>query len=174
LNLEMIDAPRSRNWYAAFTIPQNEKSVAKHLELRGVESFLPTYETVRVWKNRQRMKLALPLFPSYIFVHITPKERARVLQSPGVLYIVGNSNTPLPLPDTEIEVLRTGFCRQRIEPYRELVVGERVRVKRGVMQGVCGTLVRKGGGTRFVLTLELINQHASVQMDAEDLEPLVA
>jgi transcription antitermination factor NusG len=107
-------------------------------------------------------------------VHITPKERARVLQSPGVLYIVGNSNTPLPLPDTEIEVLRTGFCRQRIEPYRELVVGERVRVKRGVMQGVCGTLVRKGGGTRFVLTLELINQHASVQMDAEDLEPLVA
>jgi len=39
------------------------------------------------------------------------------------------------------------------------------------MQGVCGTLVRKGSGMRFVLTLELINQHSAIQVDAEDLEP---
>jgi hypothetical protein len=27
---------------------------------------------------------------------------------------------------------------------------------------------------RFVLTLELINQHAAIQVNAEDLEPIVA
>jgi hypothetical protein len=30
--------------------------------------------------------------------------------------------------------------------------------------------VRKGGGLRFVLTLESMNQQAAVQVDAEDLE----
>jgi transcription antitermination factor NusG len=174
LNPAVMDASFDRNWYAVFTVPQNEKSVVKHLDLRGIESFLPTYETVRVWKNRQRMKIVLPLFPSYLFVHINSRERAKVLQSPRVLHIVGSGRENVPLPDSEIEFLRSCFCRQRLEPYRELVIGERVRIRRGVMQGVCGTLVRKASDVRFVLTLSLINQHAAVQVDAEDLEPLVA
>jgi transcription antitermination factor NusG len=170
----VMDASIDRNWYAVFTVPQNEKSVVKHLDLRGIESFLPTYETVRVWKNRQRMKMVLPLFPSYLFVHINSRERAKVLQSPRVLHIVGSGRGYVPLPDSEIEFLRAGVCRQRIEPYRELVIGEKVRIRSGVMKGVCGTLVRKGSGVQFVLTLALINQHAAVQVDAKDLEPLVA
>jgi transcription antitermination factor NusG len=70
-----------RNWYAVFTVPQHEKTVVKHLDLRAVESFLPTYETTRVWKNRQKMRVVLPLFPTYLFVHISSRERARVLES---------------------------------------------------------------------------------------------
>jgi transcription antitermination factor NusG len=168
------DGSSRRRWYAVFTVPQNEKSAVKHLDLRGIDSFLPTYETVRVWKNRQRTKIVLPLFPSYLFVHIGSGERAKVLQSSGVLHIVGNGREHVPLPDAEIEFLRSGLPNARIEPYRELVVGERVRIKSGALQGVCGTLVRKGSGVRFVLTLELINQHAAVEVDAEHLEPLIA
>lgn len=167
-----LDATRGRSWYAVFTVPQNEKSALRHLDLREVESFLPTYESVRVWKNRQRKLVPLPLFPSYLFVRINSGERVKVLQSPGVLHIVGKGRESVPLPDPEVEFLRSGLIRGRIEPYRELVVGEKVRVKSGVMQGVCGTLVRKGGGMRFVVTLELINQHAAIQVDAADLEPL--
>jgi transcription antitermination factor NusG len=174
LNSVMMNASSARNWYAVFTVPQNEKLVVKHLDLREIDSFLPTYEVVRVWKNRQRMKLALPLFPGYLFVHINSRERSKVLQSPRVLYIVGNGREHVPLSDPEIEFLRSRFCQQRIEPYRELVIGEKVRVKSGIMRGVCGTLVKKGDGARFVLTLELINQHAAVRVDAEDLERLIA
>jgi len=163
-----------RNWYAVYTVPQHEKSALKQLDMREIQSFLPTYETVRVWKNRQRMKLILPLFPTYLFVHINSRERAKVLQSPGVLQIVGNSRECAPVPDAEIEFLRSDFCRQRIEPYRDLVIGERVRIKSGVMQGIQGALVRKSNSMRFVLTLESINQHAAIQVDAENLEPIVA
>jgi transcription antitermination factor NusG len=165
---------RDRNWYAVYTVPQHEKSALKQLDMREIESFLPTYETVRVWKNRQRMKLILPLFPTYLFVHINSRERAKVLQSPGVLQIVGNSRESVSLPDSEVEFLRSDFSRQRIEPYRDLVIGEKVRIKSGVMQGLQGTLVRKSNSLRFVLTLELINQHAAIQVSAEDLEPIVA
>ena len=159
-----------RNWYAVYTIPQNEKSTVRHLMLRDIETFLPTYETLRVWKNRQRMKIVVPLFPSYLFVHIDHSERVRVLQSPGVLHIVGSGRRYIPLSDAEVEFLRSGLGGLKIEPYRELVVGERVRVKTGVMQGLVGTLVRKNTSLRFVLTLDLINQHAAVEVDADALE----
>ncbi|MDR3725077.1 MAG: UpxY family transcription antiterminator [Terracidiphilus sp.] len=172
--LEQEATARDRNWYAVYTVPQHEKSALKQLVVREIESFLPTYETVHVWKNRQRMKLELPLFPTYLFVHINLRERVKVLQSPGVLQIVGNCRESIPLPDSEVEFLRSGFCRQRVEPYRDLVIGEKVRIKSGVMQGLQGTLVRKSNSMRFVLTLELINQHAAIQVDAEDLESIVA
>jgi transcription antitermination factor NusG len=172
-NSVIIGAERDRNWYAVYTVPQHEKSALKQLQIREIESFLPAYETVRVWKNRQRMKLVLPLFPTYLFVHINSRERAKVLQSPGVLQIVGNSRECVPLPDSEVEFLRSDFCRQRIEPYYDLVIGEKVCIKSGVMQGLHGTLVRKSNSMQFVLTIELINQHAAIHVDAEDLEPIV-
>ena len=40
-----------RNWYAVFTMPQNEKSAQKQLTLREIETFLPTYETLNIWKK---------------------------------------------------------------------------------------------------------------------------
>jgi transcription antitermination factor NusG len=160
-----------RNWFAAFTRPQNEKSVLKHLDLRRVESFLPTYETVRVWKNRQRMKITLPLFPTYLFVRINRGERRKVLECPGVLHIVGGHREPLPVPDSEVEFLRAGMCRRKFEPFRDLVIGDRVRIRSGMMQGLRGTLIRKSGSLRFVLTIEMINQHAAIEVDAEDIEP---
>lgn len=163
-----------RSWYAVYTSPQHEKSALKHLALREVESFLPTYVTLRNWKNRQRMKLTLPLFPAYLFVHINFKERVKVLQSPGVLHIVGTRKESVPIAESYVEFLRSGTCRDRIEPYRDLVVGEKVRIKSGVMEGLQGTLIRKNNSLRFVLTLELINQHAAIQVDAEDLEPMIA
>lgn len=167
-----LPAPIERHWYAVFTTPQNEKSVARHLSMRQIDSFLPTYESVRVWKNRQRVTLQLPLFPSYIFVHVGHPERAKVLQAPGVLRIVGTSQGPLPIPDETISFLRSELCLGKLEPYADLVVGERVRVKSGVMSGLEGVLVRRENRTRFVFTVGLINQHATVEIPADNLEPV--
>jgi transcription antitermination factor NusG len=160
-----------RKWYAVFTVPQNEKAVVKHLVLREIECFLPTYETVRVWKSGQRVRLVLPLFPTYLFVHINTRERIKVLQSPGVLQIVGNGRTSIPLSDAEIDFLRSGLCGKKIEPYRELVVGQKVLIKCGPLQGLKGILVKQSNGLRFVLSVEAINQSASVEVEAKCLEP---
>ena len=168
------DGGADRCWYAVFTVPQNEKSAARHLHLREIESFLPTYEAVRVWKNRQRVQLVLPLFPSYLFVRIGSRERGRVLGSPGVLHIVGTSRGPVPVPDTTVEFLRSELCTKKIEPYRELVVGERVRIRSGAMRGLEGVLIRKNNNLRFVLTVDLINQHAAIEIGAENLEPVAS
>jgi transcription antitermination factor NusG len=161
----------TRHWYAVFTVPQNEKTVARHLGQHQIEAFVPTYETVRVWKNRQRARLVLPLFPCYLFARINRRERGRVLGSPGVLRIVGNRREAVPVPDETIEFLRSDLNAGKFEPYRELVVGERVRIKTGTLEGLEGTLVRKSNHLRFVLSVAMINQHAAIEVRPDQLEP---
>ena len=174
LDAKISVARLQRRWFAVFTVPKNEKTVVKHLGLRSVESFLPTYEDVRTWKNRQRVNVVRPLFPSYLFVHINRWERVKVLQSPGVLHIVGNGRNDVPLSEAELEFLRSGLNGRKIEPFDDLIVGERVRIKSGIMQGVEGVLVRKKAKLRFVLAIDLIKQHAAVEIDADDLELVLA
>ena len=173
-DLRVANSVIERKWFAVFTIPQNEKSALRHLAMRDVESFLPTYETLRIWKNRQRKKCVLPLFPSYLFVRINQCERGKVLQTPGVLHIIGNGRHSVPLEDAQVEFLRSGFKGRNLEPFTELVVGEKVRIETGVMQGVEGVLVRKSNQFRFVLSINLINQYAAVEVDADALKPIPA
>src|SRR6201999_4398226 len=108
------------------TTPQHEKAAFRHLDFGGIETFLPTYESTRVWKNRQQVKVELPLFPTYLFVRIDQAERSRVLRTPGVRQLGGNSRESLCLPDREIEFLRTSLLEQKAEPYAGLVEGQRV------------------------------------------------
>lgn len=170
--LQLLDGHSERKWFAVFTAPQNEKAALRHLQMRSVESFLPTYESVRIWKNRQRKKCVLPLFPSYLFVHIESGERGKVLQVPGVLHIVGNGKHSVALDDAQVEFLRSGFKGKNLEPYTEFVVGEKVRIEAGVMQGVEGVLVRRSNQLRFVISVKLINQYAAVEVDADAVSPV--
>ncbi len=167
------DRQDPRSWFAVVTTPQHEKAALRHLDFAGIETFLPTYESSRIWKNRQKVKVELPLFPTYLFVRIDHGERARVLRTPGVRQLVGNSREPLSLPDREIEFLRTSLSEQKAEPYAGLIVGQRVRIKSGSMQGVEGWLVRKSSEWRFVLTVQLIHHHVAVEVDASTLEPII-
>jgi len=163
----------SANWFAAYTNSHHEKRVATHFAERRIESFLPLYAALHRWKNRCEMNLELPLFPNYVFVRIDPRERGRVLEVPGVMSLVGFGRTLAPLPDFEIEALRSGLGKRKIEPHPYLVIGEPVRIKSGPMTGVEGVLVRKKNHFRVVLALELIMQSVAVEVDADDLEPAV-
>ena len=66
-------------WYAGYTSSRHEKRVAEHFAQRGVEHFLPLYETIHRWNNG-RHRVQLPLFPGYIFVRIALQDRLRVIE----------------------------------------------------------------------------------------------
>ena len=159
-------------WYAAHTWANHEKRVRVQLEQRSVESFLPVYETERHWKDR-RMHLQLPLFPGYVFVRMALVDRLRVLQVPSVVRLVGFNGHLSALPDEEIEGLKKGLAGGVLaEPHPFLSVGRRVRVKAGPLEGVEGIVVRRKNRLRLVISLELIQRAAMVEIDAADLAPL--
>jgi len=165
-------SPPEQYWYALYTCANHEKRVARELCLRGVKHFLPLYRSVRKWKDR-RVNLDLPLFPGYLFVHLTTSDRLRVLQVPSVVCLVGFGGQPYPLPTQEIEALRAGISSGlRIEPHPFLTVGSRVRLKQGPLEGLEGILVRKKNTHRVVLSVSLISSSASVEVDSTDVEKI--
>jgi transcription antitermination factor NusG len=161
------------HWYALYTSANHEKKVAAELGWRSVENFLPLYSSVRRWKDR-KVRLQLPLFPGYVFVHVALNDRVRVLQVPGVAKLVSFGGLPVALPDEQLEALRAGLSGQmRAEPHPFLTVGRRIRVLRGPFEGIEGILVRRKGVLRVVLSLELILRSVAVEVDASEIEPIL-
>ena len=56
MNAETADRPA---WWALYTRHQHEKAVAEMLLCKGLEVFLPLHESMRRWKDRQKLLKAL-------------------------------------------------------------------------------------------------------------------
>ena len=161
------------NWFAVFTSPRHEKRVQQHFNQRDIENYLPIYRSSRKWRNGLKVVLDLPIFPGYLFVRIKRTERVKVLEVPGVLAIVGSAASKMtPLPDAEVEALRSGLHLRQAEPHPLLTVGERVRIRSGALAGLEGIVVLKKNTLRVVLTMDLIMQSIAVEVDGENLEPV--
>jgi transcription antitermination factor NusG len=163
---------RPPHWYAVYTSPRHEKRVQQHLGHRRVPSFLPLFRTMHRWKNGCKAQVELPLFPGYVFVNIPRTERVNVLDVPGVISFVGPKGEPAQLSDFEIETLRSGLHLQKVEPYRGLAIGQKVRITAGALQGLEGTLIRNANGLRVVITVNLIQQSVSIELDSNAVEPI--
>lgn len=164
-----VPARSLARWYAVYTCANREKRVANQFAGRGVEHFLPQYESVRRWKDR-KVRLHLPLFPGYLFVHLEVQERLHVLQVPGVVRLVGSNGSPTPLPEEDMNRVRE-FLGQgwRAEPHPYLVVGRRARVVRGPLAGMEGIVVRRKNRSRLVVSFDLIQRSLAIEIDEADL-----
>ncbi len=164
----------SSHWFAIYTASRHEKHVAEQLDDRQFETFLPLYRAVHVWKNRSKVTLDLPLFPCYLFVRSGPERRGNLLSVPGVLSIVGSKQESWPLPDAEIEALRSGLHQRNAVPHSFLSVGDRARITNGSFAGMEGVVLRQNNGLRVVLSMSHIMRSFSVEVNECDLEPLPA
>ncbi len=95
-----------RRWFAVFTRSHHEKRVAQYYAERDIEHLLPVSRVERQWSHYRKVTIEMPLFPNYLFVHISRRERTRAIEVPGALSLVGQNSVPAPLPDVEIESLR--------------------------------------------------------------------
>jgi transcription antitermination factor NusG len=158
-------------WYAAYTAPCREKRVLEQLAVRGIESFLPLYRSLRKWKNGCRVELERPLFPGYVFVRMAAAERVRVLEVASVISIVSRGRVPEPLQDEDIAVLRAALRLRQVEPHPYLAVGEQVFICGGPFAGLSGIVLRRKGALRVVISLDLIMRSMAVEINSADLEP---
>lgn len=161
---------REPAWYALFVRSNQEKRVAQHLSGRDVECFLPCYASVSQWKDR-RVKLEIPLFPGYLFVHLPLLERLKVLTVPNVVSLVGVKKSPHPIPDLEIEWIKRGVGLGKAEPHAYLKAGERVMIIEGAFAGVKGILLRAQNHSRVVVSVEAISRAFTVDIGLDCVGP---
>ena len=153
-------------WNALHTRYQHERTVETLLVAKGFETFLPTYERVRRWKDRNK-RIAEALFPGYLFVANVHDRRLRVLDTPGVCDLVSVAGIPATIPNHEIEAIRKSVADpSKVEPHPFLKSGDLLRVEWGPLAGVEGILLRAKDAFRLVVSIEILGRAAAVEIDA--------
>lgn len=165
-------SPKESNWYAIHTMARHEKRVVEQLRESNIFTFLPLLQQIRQWSDR-RSKVEVPMFSCYAFVRVSQKseERLKVLRTSGVLGFVGSERRGTPIPEEEIENLRTainGKIPCATHPF--ISAGQRVRIRGGSLDGIEGILTNQGGVQSVVLSVELLRRSISLRVKGYDLE----
>lgn len=160
-------------WYGLHTRPRHEKIVAQRLEERGVTAFLPLVSETHRWSDRKKT-VQLPLFSCYVFAKFTPNrlDRLRVLRVEGVFGFVGARGEGTPIPEEQIDAVRSLVETQlpwSSHPF--LKIGQRVRIRSGVLDGMEGILVSRNGDRSLVISVDAIQRSLAVRVEGYEVEP---
>ena len=155
----------SKLWYALYARSRHEKFVDTELRKKGIETFLPLRKIKRHWSDRVKL-IEEPIFSGYLFVHTALRDRLEILKTKGSVRLVGFNSTPVPVPERDLESVRR-FVEEEIalDPFPYLAEGNRVYVRSGPFKGIEGFIVRKNKQTRLVVSLDLLFQSVSVEID---------
>lgn len=167
-----VDTSITGSWVALVVRPHAERNVQAGLAHAGIENFVPWHRVRRRWSDRIKV-LEQNLFPGYVFCRSSFAQRFQVLRQPGVKCLVGFHNTPAIIPDDELAALRrTVSCDLPLGPWPFLQTGQRVRVERGVLAGIEGTLARDCAGWRVVISVDALQRSVAVEVDRDMIVPL--
>jgi transcription antitermination factor NusG len=170
-----MDKTANTYWFAVHVKSRHEQKVSERLQEVGVEVFSPVVERLSRWKDRKKL-IQFPLFPCYMFVHITGThdDKLTVLKVKGVIRFLGSSSSePESIPEEQIVSLRTAVeSKVSIDPYPYLQEGQRVRVKSGPLSGVEGVLIERAGQHKLILSVDILCQSTAVTIHAAEVEKI--
>jgi len=159
-------------WFALQIRSRWEGTTAELLRGKGLETLLPTYTTKRKWSDRLKV-VESPLFPGYVFCRFDVHNRLPVLITPGVISVVGRGKTPIAVDDAEILSIRAAIeSGIQMEPWPYVEIGERVRIKDDVFDGMEGILTNFKGSHRVVISVSLLRRSVALEIDRSRITPL--
>ncbi|MEI6748792.1 MAG: UpxY family transcription antiterminator [Bacteroidales bacterium] len=147
-------------WYAVYTRSRTEKKAHDELVQRGIICFLPMHKVLRQWSDRKKW-VETPLFNSYLFVRISPKEYLQVLQISGLVRFITFEGKAVPIPPQQIEAIKV-FLEQGAPDFASeevhLLAGAAVEITRGTMIGLTGILLHIAGKHRVKVEIDCVGQ----------------
>jgi transcription antitermination factor NusG len=95
------------------------------------------------------------------------------MRTSGVLGFVGVRGTGLPIPDKQVENIRT-LLRHDLPCalYPFLRVGQKVRVYGGALNGIEGILVAVNADRSLVISIELIQRSVVIRIKDYNVQPI--
>ena len=156
-----------KQWFVFYTKSRQEKKVSELLVRFGFEPYLPLQKVLRQWSDRKK-KVQVPLFNSYIFVHVEEARVPDVLKIPGVAWNIRHNGKPAVLHPKELETIQrflTSGLLLETHPVDQLETGDNVHVIDGPLRGMFGRLMDTAEGNRFVVALDSIGQSIRVTLE---------
>lgn len=157
-------------WWVAHTRARNEKALARDLDRMDIVNYLPLRRCASKSRRSGRTHVSdVPVFAGYLFFNATEHQRYRAMATNRVantLFVPDQSQLIAQIRN----VHRMLLSDTAIEHFNGVRVGHWVRVIAGPLEGVEGRVVRKLGRTRLVVTVEILGQSVTAEVDAELLE----
>jgi transcriptional antiterminator RfaH len=158
-------------WYVVHTRPRAEDKALRHLTDQGFEVYLPRYLRRRS-HARKVERVAAPLFPRYLFVHLDiDRTRWRAIASTvGVNHFVCHGDRPVPLPTRVIEEVRgredsAGFVRN--DAAMTLRPGTAVRVVDGPLTDLEGLFEAASDEHRVAVLMSILGRNVRIELPVE-------
>ncbi len=138
-----------KEWLIAYVQMHHERKVRDCLDNMGIENYLPVQHVVRQWSDRKKV-IEQIVIPMIIFVRVSQSERKTVLTTPSVFRYMTLRGTHQPAVVSDKEMQTFQFMLDSSESAVNMEseipeVGEQVRVIKGPLQGLEGTMIAESG-----------------------------
>lgn len=159
-----------RCWYALHTRPRQEKALSRQLLEREVPFYLPLVGKKLLVRGKCLLAY-IPLFPGYVFLFGSDAERHFALTTRRVVQCVrAPDGAELARELRELQRLIDTGAPLTVE--QRLVPGQRVEVRSGPLAGLVGTVLKRHGELRLLVTVHLLQQSVSLAIEDYLVRPL--
>jgi transcription termination/antitermination protein NusG len=158
-----------RHWRVFYAKPRSEKKVEERLVASGKDVFLPMRTAMRQWSDRKK-KVSVPLFPGYIFAHVTERERLDVLEDDSIVRTLSFGGTLAAARQEEIDALKLlQTMPDRIEAVekRAFPAGSEVIVINGPLNGLRGCVTGHPKAHYLLVEAPSVRQVVRVHVPAD-------
>jgi len=164
----MLPAVNGLFWSVAHTRPRCEKKLVRYCEREKINATLPCYKAAHRYRGKTLVFLK-PLFPGYVFLHLTNEQRTLVYQSDCIANLLVVTQQEL-FEQQLREILLALETDLEVRLAPAIGKGMRVRVKTGPLRGMEGWVENRYGPNTVLLRLDFIGQAAAVKIGAGELE----
>jgi len=159
-----------RLWWVLYTKARQEKALARFLLSRQIPFYLPLVKKTTAGRARSLVSHT-PLFAGYVFLYGTKEERLRSLTTNRVSRTL-TIDDPDRLQFDLRQLRRLIVADAPLTVESRLSAGQRVRVRHGAFADLEGTVLTRRGKTRLLVSVDFLQQGASVEIDDHLLEPV--
>lgn len=152
-------------WLAVQAHCGRESAVAKALLIKGYDIYLPTLSS----SVASSISGSAPLFPGYLFLRYSKRNRASILNTYGLIRIVGLGMKPLPIDDWEIDSVRKVCSASApVSPCEYAAGSPAVTIRGGPLNGVRGTILRCHNNSRLILSVHMLQRSIQMEIPTSD------
>jgi transcription antitermination factor NusG len=164
-------ASEDRQWWCIYTLSRREKDLMRKLAVFKIAHYSPVIPKRYRSPNGRLRTSYVPLFPNYVFMFGTDEDRYEAMKTNCISKCSPITDREQLVHDLKQihYVIDSGVA---LTPESRLEPGNQVRVKTGPFANYEGTVIRREGKTRLLLSIQFIEQCVSMEMDEGLLDPL--
>ena len=144
------------SWFAANTKHKGEFKAMDFFTSIGVNSYVPSYKTKKVWSDRIK-KVTIPAITGYVFFELSKIDFKTINLNPYTRNVVlGINGQPAIIKQNEINNLKNHFEDFEIENVEKLFEGQKIKINSGPFIYKKGT-IKKLSCNKVKIMIEALN-----------------